>query len=146
MIDVSGIKDPAQAATMIALPATLRAVTDGATEMVQHYLACVYFTDTGEDEQPPVDALLSDSAQWEALRDCTAFLQACEAQNLLAPYLAAVPNPWEQMGHDFWLTRNRHGAGFWDRGLGDLGDKLSEIARHAGQIDVYQGDDGLIYF
>jgi hypothetical protein len=20
-----------------------------------------------------------------------------------------------QIGHDFWLTRNRHGAGFWDR-------------------------------
>ena len=22
----------------------------------------------------------------------------------------------EQSGHDFWLTRNGHGAGFWDRG------------------------------
>jgi hypothetical protein len=21
---------------------------------------------------------------------------------------------FEQLGHDFWLTRNRHGAGFWD--------------------------------
>jgi hypothetical protein len=27
-----------------------------------------------------------------------------------------------QVGHDFWLTRNRHGAGFWDRGYGKLGD------------------------
>ena len=22
-----------------------------------------------------------------------------------------------QVGHDFWLTRNRHGAGFWDRAM-----------------------------
>jgi hypothetical protein len=30
----------------------------------------------------------------------------------------------EQAGIDFWLTRNRHGAGYWDRGLGITGDKL----------------------
>jgi hypothetical protein len=35
----------------------------------------------------------------------------------------------EQLGYDLWLTRNRHGAGFWDRGLGEIGDKLTEICR-----------------
>ena len=30
-----------------------------------------------------------------------------------------------QIGHDFWLTRNGHGAGFWDRGLGPVGDRLT---------------------
>lgn len=33
-----------------------------------------------------------------------------------------------QSGHDFWLTREGHGAGFWDRGLGELGDKLTKAA------------------
>lgn len=28
-------------------------------------------------------------------------------------------------GHDFALTRNGHGTGFWDRGLGDLGQSLT---------------------
>lgn len=41
----------------------------------------------------------------------------------------------EHFGHDLWLTRCGHGAGFWDRGLGKLGDKLSERARLLG--DVY---------
>ena len=40
------------------------------------------------------------------------------------------------VGHDFWLTRNRHGAGFWD---GDYvnGDKLTEISQKYSEIDLY---------
>lgn len=38
----------------------------------------------------------------------------------------------EQLGHDFCLTRNGHGAGFWDRGWGHLGEYLSDVARTYG--------------
>ena len=48
-------------------------------------------------------------------------------------------------GHDFWLTRNGHGAGFGDRGYGEAGDKLSEAADAFGVCDLYAGDDGLLY-
>lgn len=48
-------------------------------------------------------------------------------------------------GHDFWLTRNGHGAGFWDRGLGDNGDNLSKASKAFGDCDLYVGDDGKIY-
>lgn len=41
----------------------------------------------------------------------------------------------ELFGHDFYLTREGHGAGFWDRGLGTLGDYLTDIAKHAGSAD-----------
>ena len=51
----------------------------------------------------------------------------------------------KQVAHDFWLTRNGHGAGFWDRGLGELGDKLTSAAEAWGSIYLYLGDDGLIY-
>ena len=51
----------------------------------------------------------------------------------------------EQLGHDLWLTRNRHGAGFWDRGLGEIGDKLTELAHSYGGVTLYIGDDGKIY-
>ena len=51
----------------------------------------------------------------------------------------------ECAGHDFYLTRCGHGTGFWDRGLGDLGDKLADAARRCGEVwtDVYRGR---IYF
>lgn len=43
-------------------------------------------------------------------------------------------------GHDFWLTRNDHGAGFWDRGLGQVGDDLTELAKAYGEANVWFAD------
>lgn len=58
-------------------------------------------------------------------------------------YIASDPG---RAGHDFWLTRNRHGAGFWD---GDWPEpaatRLTEDAHAYGSFDLYVGDDGLIH-
>jgi hypothetical protein len=43
-------------------------------------------------------------------------------------------------GRDFWFTRCGHGVGFWDRDLGDVGDKLTEIAETFGNRDASFGD------
>ena len=51
----------------------------------------------------------------------------------------------EHAGHDFALTRNGHGAGFWDRGLGEVGERLTEHAHAFGSADLYLGDDGWLY-
>ena len=51
----------------------------------------------------------------------------------------------EQIGHDLLLTRNGHGAGFWDRGLGEIGDQLTGVCEKMGEVYVYEGDDGMIY-
>lgn len=40
-------------------------------------------------------------------------------------------------GHDFLLTRDRHGAGFWDRGLGILGDRLTQASHPYGDSEFY---------
>jgi hypothetical protein len=50
-----------------------------------------------------------------------------------------------QIGHDFLLTRNRHGAGFWDRGLGDKGDRLTAASHPYGETSAYMGDDGKVH-
>jgi len=49
----------------------------------------------------------------------------------------------EQIGHDFWLTRNGHGAGFWDRGL-KYGTELTDNANSFGGVDVFS-DAGILY-
>lgn len=46
---------------------------------------------------------------------------------------------------DFWLTRNGHGAGFWDGDWPENGDELDDIASSYPSIDAYVGDDSLIY-
>jgi hypothetical protein len=65
----------------------------------------------------------------------------------MAKFLESIPecemSPFD-LGCDFILTRNGHGAGFWDRGLGDLGDELTRIATTFPQIHAYINDDNKI--
>jgi len=73
----------------------------------------------------------------EAIKaDCLAFVD-------LADELLDLE--YSQAGHDFWLTRNGHGAGFWDGDWPEHGDKLTEISKGFGEANLYIGDDGLIY-
>lgn len=51
---------------------------------------------------------------------------------------------WSQFGHDFWLTRNGHGAGFWDRGLGDFGEHLTKWAKTFGEVSLFVNDNNEI--
>ena len=52
-----------------------------------------------------------------------------------------------QAGHDFWLTRNGHGAGFWDRSELDeeIGKELTSKCEEFGEFNLYIGDDGKIH-
>ena len=51
----------------------------------------------------------------------------------------------QNVGHDFWLTRNGHGAGFWD-GDYENGDALTELCRPYGSCNIYIGDGNQLYF
>lgn len=52
--------------------------------------------------------------------------------------------PADHFGHDLWLTQNHHGAGFWDRGLKELGQRLTDAAHAEGSVDLYLSDDGIV--
>jgi hypothetical protein len=112
------------------------------TAFVQGYIACALWSSTDEDG----DSLdqydesdLSDDTLSEMESDCADFIEA-NASLLEQSGLSA-----EQAGHDFWLTRNRHGAGFWDRGLGKVGEQLTEAAHVYGETGLLVGDDGKLY-
>jgi len=72
-------------------------------------------------------------------KDCVSFVQH-HGELLDVSGLTA-----KRAGHDFWLTRNRHGAGFWDEGLGQVGEKLTRAAHAYGSFDLYVGSDDLIH-
>lgn len=120
--------------------------TNGMTSFIAAYVMSMYWTSTGDDEQPSAEIELSDEGLDACYRDCLAFMS--EHANLLAE---AYERDWyseASAGHDFWLTRNGHGAGFWDRAAledGELGERLSEAARKFGAADAYEGDDGKLY-
>ena len=56
-------------------------------------------------------------------------------------------DPWDYVGHDFILTRNGHGAGFWDGdGCEPWGTKITKlIESRFGPLEIYLGDDGFLY-
>lgn len=52
----------------------------------------------------------------------------------------------ESAGHDFWLTRNGHGSGFWDSDLpGNTGEALTAASHTFEECTLYLRDDGKIY-
>lgn len=50
-------------------------------------------------------------------------------------------------GHNFWLSRNGHGTGFFDEDTipEDAQDRLQDAAKAYGEVNLYVGDDGQIY-
>jgi len=73
--------------------------------------------------------------------DCNRFRE--EAGDMLEEH----PDP-EMGAHDFWLTRNGHGAGFWDGDWSEHGDALTAMVGWGTdfpEMTLYIGDDGLIY-
>ena len=113
--------------------------------MVSAYLDAVVFTDCGPDSGVPKGAQFAEGAIIEAYATCAEFLAQAMCARLWQQWLDAGMTI-ESFGMDYWLTRNGHGAGFWDRGLDALGGTLSDMATIQGSVDAYCGDDGLIYF
>jgi hypothetical protein len=51
------------------------------------------------------------------------------------------------MAHDWILTRNRTGCGFWesDRWAEEFRQPLTDLCHRQGEIELYLGDDQLIH-
>ena len=122
--------------------------TDNAATMprafARFYLAYVEAAlwSSTDDDGEPLDGLgleLSDDATARMRADCLDFFNA-----QVDAYAAAGWSD-DQAGHDFWLTRNGHGAGFWDRGLGEAGRALTDAAHAYGDCYLYVGDNGEVY-
>lgn len=93
---------------------------------------------------------ISDETVAAMVEDCDRFLRDHAADVELAVALYPQRNDSTgalgSAGHDFWLTRNGHGAGFWDGDLPEeLGDRLTRASENCGEVNLYVGDDGRVY-
>lgn len=119
---------------------------DSLDTFTRAYIECALWSsiDYSSEQETPIDDNYSyediaPKTLKEMIADCRDF-RAANADDLAASGLSD-----EQQGHDFWLNRNRHGAGFWDRGIGALGRKLSDAAHVYGSVDLYVGYDDQIH-
>lgn len=79
------------------------------------------------------------------IEDCRAF-QESNCDDIATWDSFSFNEQSEQAAHDFWLTRNRHGAGFWDGDWDENeADRLSASADSFGEFNLYIGDDGMIH-
>lgn len=112
------------------------------------YIECALWSSNDESNEQggePMDANydaddIAPDALTRIVSDCERF-QRENAALLEVSCLEAG-----QQGHDFWLSRNGHGAGFFDRYTGTTiesaaCDQLQEICREFGTCDLYVGDD-----
>jgi hypothetical protein len=129
-------------------PTTAILSADDTDTAVTQYLVTALWPSIGDDDEPLDQdhdlTDVSDDLTVAARADVVAFVELAGRADVRA-YLAAFGGDAGQLGHDLWLTRNGHGVGFWDRGLGALGDRLTAHAQSFGEIHLYVGDDGLIY-
>lgn len=73
-------------------------------------------------------------------KDCEAFY------NDNKETLLKANSDFSQHGHDFWLTHNGHGVGFWDRGYRkEISNALTKAAYAYGDAYLYVGDDNNLY-
>ena len=104
--------------------------------MVEAYIEAIYFTETGDGDQPPTDAKLTPLTNCQAYSDCRNFLWAMGGQDPVDGFDDLDP---KQLGHDLWLTRNGHGTGFWARPevYGEANALLfTRLARAVGEHDA----------
>ena len=95
--------------------------------MADAYVEAAYFTD---EEHQHDGYELTSIFKNDAYRACRNFEDACDALSIdLRAY-----DP-DQLGHDLWLTRNGHGAGFWDRDF-EHKDIFTAFARAQGTHDA----------
>lgn len=77
-----------------------------------------------------------------AKRDCDGFRESNDVD------LDATGDDDGRNGHNFWLSRNGHGAGFFDR-CDEVGTRLQDAARAFGEVNLYHvGDvdnDAIVY-
>lgn len=113
-------------------------------KILDAYLECALWSSTDENGEPLDDNFsiedCSEKLLKESENDIQDFLDLLNRENI--EWQGEISE--EQFGYNFWLTRNGHGAGFWDRGLGELGDALTTWAKTYGTVDLYDYE-GKIY-
>lgn len=120
-------------------------------KFTKSYLECALWSSTDnstEEGGEPLDNNYSiedfdDVTMSKMIEDCRQFQQSHSSD--FASHCKSNFSPEENAGHNFWLTRNGHGAGFWDGDYPeDIGEKLTETSKKFGAFDLYVAD-GKVY-
>ena len=114
------------------------------SDFTRGYVDAIFFTENEDTLKDKGFKIFAPEALTRIIEDCTSF-ELSNVKLLDAAYSMNEYFTPASAGHDFWLTRNHHGAGFWDRDLGAIGDALTQKCQAFKEVYIYIGDDGRIY-
>ncbi len=115
---------------------------DATAAAITGYLRAALFTGTDDDDRPLDGSFTLDDFSPDALDSAVADVGSFLTET--APILPDTMEP-DDIGINLWFSRNGHGTGFWDGGLGEVGETLHGIAAAMGEAVVEIGDDGKLY-
>lgn len=113
----------------------LTVAQDEFRDFVRGYIECAA-ADALDDHANPED--LSRDTQRELTRRARRWF------TVHVETMRKLSEDFEQHGYDLWLTQNRHGVGFWDRGYADAATvaELTEASHKEGELHVVKGNRG----
>jgi hypothetical protein len=107
-----------------------------AEEMLQQYMETALWSSTDDDDvsldrNHSTDDIAKKTKEG-MLKDCQSFYDQNKA-------LLDDGWPADQAGHEFWLTRNGHGSGFWDSeyGTDESREALAEACKKFREVHLY---------
>lgn len=107
--------------------------TDGEEAWSEHLRAVGIDYRNGEAMARHLLSMADHSVATALLPDCAEF---CRSNMVDLIEAEAMGREADSLGHDFYLSRNGHGAGFWDRGLGEVGQRLHEASKVYGECGI----------
>lgn len=109
-------------------------------EFIRGYVEAGLWASTDDNGKPLDRAHTTAGLTWAARHvitlQCSRFMQQAHMM---------IEGEEEKAGRDFFLTRNRHGAGFWDGDWPRWGERLTKLAHSFGEQSLYVGDDGKLH-
>lgn len=109
-------------------------------KFTQAYIEAALWSSTDDTDTPLNKRFSIKDISQECLEQ---MIKDCE--DFQSKYNHLISCDEERAGHDFWLTRNRRGAGFWDGDWPEHGRMLTEASHAYGEVNLYVGDDNKIY-
>lgn len=91
---------------------------------------------SGADEYMTAGNLeFSSESRWVAENDLRTFMR--DNAEDVAAVLSRDDYDQDSLALDLYLTRNHDGTGFWDRDLGEAGERLTESAQRMGEQSIW---------
>ena len=108
-----------------------------------HAIQTLLWSENLDDLKPTGRLVETVRDEWEQFREKAEALGFDADEHRATTYNSANGDAWDHAAHDWILTRNGHGCGFWD---GDwvepFASKLTDLCKEAGELQPFDCEEG----